>query len=236
MNTQEPDQHLAQGLDRENVQQAMQDILAIRRSINSFSINKQNQITETSFKANQLLQTITLVLCGAMILIELVDKNLITRTLIEKNVDRDWRILGVASIGIFLALCVANMYFIVKRAAQSANDDLPGYIKRNFNYLQNLSHVSDLGVKFVVIAALIWGQKPEWVAPALYLFTGDYLLQGRFFTLSIRASQIWGMLAFSAAFIAFYLNWPQVIGALLFFAAVNLASLVHLRKLRRIDD
>ena len=38
-------------------------------------------------------------------------------------------------------MCLAIMYFVISRAANRTQDDLESYIKRNFVYLQNLSHI-----------------------------------------------------------------------------------------------
>jgi len=57
------------------------------------------------------------------------------------------------------------------------------YIVRNFIYIKNLSLISDLLMKFIALSLAILAGKPEWIAPLLAAFTGDYLLQNRFFTL-----------------------------------------------------
>jgi hypothetical protein len=220
----------------ENVQQVLHDILAIRRSINSFEKNKNSQISETSFQANKYLQITTLIMGAVMIAIEIFGSGILSETLLTKNANQFWRIYGVVAIGIVLTLCMTILYFVIRRAAQTAQDDLQTYIKRNFTYLQNLSQVSDLFVKFVVISALIWGQKPEWIAPFLFLFTGDYLLQGRFFTLRIRISQVLAVISFVLAACAFAFAVPQVLWPLFWFVTVNILSLKHLLKLKRIED
>jgi len=220
----------------ENVQQVLHDILAIRRSINSFEKNKSTQISETSFHANKYLQMTTLLLGALMIAIEVFGHNLITSSLIAQSSDRFWRLYGVVAIGLVLALCVTILYFVVRKAAQSAQDDMQTYIKRNFTYLNNLSQGSDLLVKFMLISAFIWGQKPEWIAPFLFLCTGDYLFQGRFFTLKLRVSQVLAVLSLVFAVGSFALGRPEVLWPLVWFFAVNVVSLRHLLRLKRIED
>lgn len=220
----------------DHVQEAMQDVLAIQKAIRSYRSNKDKQIPESTYQANKFIQTLSIFMALTMVLIEFSFDHIIANTMITKNSDFYYRVLGVICIGGFLALAVGILYFTVAKAAAKEQEDLGSYVRRNFTYLQNLSHVSDLFIKFCVVAALIFAQKPEWVAPFLFLFIGDYLLQGRFFTLKIKMTFLLAILCFIAGFGFFMFNQSQVLWPLLMFAFINWASLSHLRKLKRVQE
>ncbi|HVK62409.1 MAG TPA: hypothetical protein VM432_12700 [Bdellovibrionales bacterium] len=221
--------------ESENYQQAMQDIVAIRRSIQSYKKTKDGQIGESRFQANQKIHLMTFALCSLFAVIELFTGFGITRALIQESTASIPRALILLSIGVFLALCIATMYFVVNRAAESTQDDFQNYIKRNFVYLQNLSHLSDLSIKFVVVAALLFVNKPEWIAPFLFLFTADYLLQGRFFVLSIRSSMLCAIACAVAAAIMFYANNGQVLWPLIGFDILTAVSIRRLSTMKRVE-
>jgi hypothetical protein len=222
--------------DKESVQIVMQDLLAIRRSINSFQKNKNGQMVESSYQANKILQITALILLVILIGIELGFSDPITRFLIEQNGNLAGRVWPVVGIGIFLIACIVNMYFVVRHSAHRSGENMEAYVKRNFIYLQNLNQCSDLGVKFAVIATIILTGHPNLVGPFLFLFTGDYLFQGRFFTLSIRSSQILGMLSLVGAAAQLCLDRVAVLWPMLWFLVVLLASLKYLKVIKRVDD
>src|SRR4051812_2228682 len=123
--------------EQPDVQNAVQDILAIRRSISSFYEGREGRIAESSFRANFGMQVVALVTAALFVTVEIFDHHLITTTMIEKNSQACWRALGIGCIGGFLALCVAIMYFIVRRSARTVGEELATYTKRNFFYLNN---------------------------------------------------------------------------------------------------
>lgn len=226
----------ANPIANEHVQSVMQDILAIRRSITSYQMTKDGQIGETTLRAKSALQVIGLVLLSGLISIEVFGNHLITRTMLANAHNRIAGIIIASTIGAFLALCLGIMYFVICKAAAKTQENLDSYIKRNFVYLQNLSHISDLAVKFTIIAALIIGGRPDWVAPFLLIFTADYLVQGRFFTLSLRLSQLLAMLTAAGAASMFYFGISEVLWPMLWYFFVTAVSVTQLYRMKRVED
>lgn len=224
----------AEPLEKETLKAALEGIVAMRKDISSLNYNRRTQISETGFQVNSIIQSFTMALCGAQIATEILSNHIITRMLLEKNSSVDYRALGVACIAVTLLVCVATLYFLVWRASRATRDDLGLYIKRNFSYLQNLSTISDLFTKFVVIAMLIYFQHPELVAPFLFLFLADYLIQGRYFTLSVRIAMGLAMMNLLGACAQFALGNSQVLWPLISFGITNALSLHRLFSLERI--
>src|SRR5262249_20084845 len=152
----------------------------------------------------------------------------ITTTLLSSVHNRIANIMIVAAVGAFLAVCIAILYSVVSRAASKIEDELDNYIKRHFSYLQNLSHLSDLLVKFAVVASLIMGARPDWVAPFLLIFTADYLMQGRFFTLPLGTARALAVASLIGAGAMFYLENADVIWPLIWYFALTIWSVTHL--------
>ena len=217
------------------VQQAMQDIMAMRRSIQTFEKGKDGKIANTSFRANFKLQWMALGLCGVQVLIELFFNQRISFAILATPESENNRVQDVAIIGIFLTMCVINQYIVVKRAASKVQDDLETYIKRNFVYLKNLSHLSDLGVKFLVIAIAIWARIPSYVGIFLYIFMADYLFQGRFFTLPVAKGYLLGGISLALAGYSFLMGINTVTGVLVWYCVVNVLSLIHLYNMKRVE-
>lgn len=219
-----------------NVQDVVQDILSIRRSINAFQSSKEGKIGQSAYQAQLVLQGIALFFNVVMIAIEVFGNHWITRNLVSPQIGEHGNFLIALSIGAFLALCVSISYFTVSRAAKNVGDDLNNYIKRNFTYLKNLTHVSDLMVKFIVIGTLLHVGRANLIAPFLLIFTADYLLQGRFFSLPIRSSQILALFSFAGAGVMFILNIPEVLWPLIWFAVLTVLSIKRLQELKRVED
>jgi hypothetical protein len=136
----------------------------------------------------------------------------------------------VALVGVALLMCV---YFLAWRAARHSGQSFDDYLVRNFQYLRNLSFVSDLLVKFVPLSFVVLAGRPEWVAPLLSLYIADYLFQGRFFTLSTRVSLVLGGASLIAAAVQYFGHSTQLVWPLLHFSVISTASLIHLLGARR---
>ena len=54
-------------------------------------------------------------------------------------------------------------------------------------------------MKFIGVALIVLANKPEWIAPLLVAYIGDYLLQQRFFTLSLKVSAVLGVVCIGIA-------------------------------------
>jgi hypothetical protein len=75
---------------------------------------------------------------------------------------------------------------------------------------------------------LVEARHPEWVAALLTLFIGDYLIQGRFFVLPLRAGLAVGVATFGLALLQMSVGSGSLVWPLLIFAGVCAASTLWL--------
>ena len=137
-------------------------------------------------------------------------------------------------MAMMLLLLLSCLYFTVWRAARKEGEDFTGYAARNFRYLRNLSFLSDLLIKFVVLALLIMAPKPEWIGPMLLAFTADYLIQGRFFVLPPAISLPAALVCLGLAVYQFSLGSTVLILPLVVFIVCAIASLLTvIRSMKR---
>jgi hypothetical protein len=105
---------------------------------------------------------------------------------------------------------------------------MQSYITRNFKYVKNLSLISDLLMKFITLSLLLLAGKAEWMAPVLMAFTGDYLLQGRFFTLPTQISAVLGIGCLASALTQFASSSHELLIPLGVFAFITSISMARL--------
>lgn len=210
------------------------ELETIRRALSSHhdeSTYQQN--LTTTLGANGIVLGISLLLAIVGIVVELFSGHGSSEQFLASAELPTLQVVGLVQIfGILTVLCGA-LYFFVYRAAKRSNKDFESYISRNFAYLKNLSFLSDLVVKFAMISVVVLASKPEWVAPLCMLFVGDYLIQGRLFTIELKWSLVFGALCMIAAvamvcFKSALLIWPFTAFAIA--AGVSLYQVASLRK------
>ncbi len=205
-----------------DIQQAITDISLIRQVLNK---SEQEQIDSKlvgiTLKTNLLLQigafSLGLVLC----IVELTSSYSITQVLISTTLSEGLQIFGIGMMAFILVGLLIPLYFIIWRAAKHNGEQINAYIIRNFKYLNNMSFVSDLLMKFITISLVLLAGKPEWIAPLLTAFTGDYLLQNRFFTLPSKISAFFGVTCIALAFVQFFTSQYALLLPLLVFSAMT---------------
>lgn len=217
----------------EFVQRAIEDLSTIRKAIEAAGGEEQRPPALASFRPTLLLQGIALVAALVSLGAEILTHNSASDILQLSVIYPDLRVSMIATIGLVLATLVSTLYFIVYRASRASQRDFSRFVARNFAYLKNLSFLYDLLIKFGVIALVIHIGHPQWVAPLLFLFIGDYLFQGRFFTLPVRASLALGVLCLAAALAQTYLQSSLLSWPLGGFVGVCALSLGHLLRVRR---
>ena len=177
-----------------DIQKALADIALIRRALNQADQDQMDsRLVGVTLDANLLLQAVAFMSALALCLLEIASGNAVTQTLMTGGQIDEFRRFGIGMMGFILLGLLTTLYFILWRAALHNGEDMGSYITRNFKYVKNLSLISDLLMKFITLALLLLAGKAEWVAPVLMAFTGDYLLQGRFFTLPTKASVVLGI-------------------------------------------
>lgn len=204
-----------------DVQKALSDIAVIRRALDQTGQDQMDtRLVGVTLEANLLLQAVAFVSALGLCLLEIVSGNAITSTLMAGGQLDEFRRFGIGMMGIILIVLLFTLYFVLWRAALHNGENLGEYITRNFRYVRNLSLVSDLMMKFIPLALLLLAGKPEWLAPVLLAFTGDYLLQGRFFTFPTKASVLLGIACLVAAFVQFFSHSPALLYPLAAFALI----------------
>lgn len=192
-----------------------------------------SQTLLTTFGTNGVMLGGALVFALVCIIVELVTGHGTTQQFMESANNNELKTVGLIQVAMMIGVLCATLYFFVFRAAKRSNRDFNSYVARNFSYLKNLSFLSDLLVKFVVFSAIVIAGKPEWVAPCFMLFIGDYLIQGRFFTISLNLSLILGVISILGAAVMVWLGSTLLLWPLLTFAiatGLSFAQLIAIRK------
>ena len=170
-----------------------------------------------------------LILACSFFVIEIIYNDLNTRMLMYSELDTQLQFLGLLNMGFLLVVMLMAFYFLIYRSARQSKASFQEYIEEHFQYVSNMSFISDLFIKFVMISLIILAQKPEWMAPVLTLFVGDYLFQGRFFVLPLRAALPAGLCCVCIAIMQWHLGLPELRWSLLVFLLVCLTSLFYVR-------
>lgn len=211
------------------IQQAVADLAMIRRAIDGAQTAEG---TRLGLDANLIIQTLALALAAGLCIVELALDHLLSRALMVTAWAAQWKAIVLADTAILLLLLVMIAYFIVWRAARRSERDFSAFVARNVSYLRNMSLVSDLLIKFAVLCLLVLASKPQWVPPLLCLFVGDYLIQGKLFSLPLRASLLLGLGCVGAGAGLFFGEQWLLLWPLLLFVVVDALSLVFLLRLR----
>jgi len=215
--------------NNQEIQQALNDIALIRRVLNQSNRDKSDsKLSGITLDANLVLQSIGFLGAFILALVEFASGNSMTETIMSGAKSHEFVNFGIGLMGVIISGLLIVLYFVLWRAAQHNGEKLHDYVERNFSYVHNLSLFSDLLVKFATLSLLMLAGKPQWVAPALMLFTGDYLLQGRFFTLPTRLSVCLGTLCIGMSFAEFFYNSELLVVPLAAFAVIAGLSSVRL--------
>lgn len=204
-----------------DVQKALADIALIRRTLDqSEQAALDSRLVGVTLEANLVLQTLAFISVLLLVALEILSGHAITHTLMIGGQIDEFRRFGIGIMAFILIGLLVALYFVLWRAALHSGESVSAYITRNFRYVRNLSLVSDLLMKFITLAMLLLADRPEWVAPVLLAFTGDYLLQGRFFTFPTRASVVLGLACVAGAIAQFASQNPSLLIPLAAFALI----------------
>ncbi|MEK9786374.1 MAG: hypothetical protein VW546_10230 [Gammaproteobacteria bacterium] len=223
-----------------DIRKAIADVELIRRVLNQ----AKNEPVEAphvdllgvTVTANLVIQTVAVALAGALLLTEALGQRYLSRLLELGAAAPDLRLLGIALIAGLLVGLVILLYLVIWRAARNSGEDFNQYLVRNFRYARLLSYLSDLFIKFVAVSLLILGGHTAWIGPLLLVFTGDYLIQGRLFTLSTRVAIGLGAFCIVAGLVQFFMGMVSLLPALVFFTAIGAASMGRLIRIRKATD
>ena len=208
------------------LQNALSDVEVIKQIINREE--KDGRLVGITLKSNIVLLAAASFLSATLCIIEIISKGSMTITLLAAPHSSELKYFGIGFMALILITLTALLYFILWRAAKHNNEEYKDYIARNFIYFKSTSLMSDLLMKFIAIALLVLANKPEWIALMLTAFIGDYLLQGRFFTLPNKTSMVLGLICFSITLAMFIKTNANLLIPLAVFSVVSISSLVRL--------
>jgi hypothetical protein len=212
-----------------DIQQAMSDIALIRQVLHKTEQEQvDSKLVGITLDANMLLQGIAFLGAFILCLVEVFSNNSMTQTLILGSQIHELNIFGIGFMGATLAGLLIGLYFILWRAAKHNGEEINAYITRNFKHMKNMSFISDLLMKFIALSLVLLAGKPEWIAPLLTAFTGDYLLQNRFFTLPTKVSAVLGIACIGVALTLFFTGNSSLVIPLAILSAISGVSLARL--------
>ena len=170
---------------------AFGELRAIRAAIERA---EQNRTPQSKLITQRRILVAALVAAVLLQLVEILRSPSLTSSLYFTHYVEFYRYLAIGMIFAILVVSVGLLYLLLWRTARKDGEALAGYLSRNFSYLQGFGFLSDLFVKFVLVSILFLAERPDWISALLVIFTGDYLIQGRFFCLPLRMSLVWGWL------------------------------------------
>ena len=218
----------------DSIQSAVSDLAIIRRAIDKAGGRDPSiPVNRIALDAGLIFQGVCLLIALALLVYELTSDRDMTRIMLLAAQDAELGWLGLAQVaftGLMLVMCLS---FLAWRAARHSGQSFDDYLVRNFQYLRNLSLVSDLVVKFIPLSLLVVGGHSEWVAALLSLYIADYLVQGRFFSLPTRASLLLGVVSVIAAGAQYLAHSAQLLWPLVHFSLLTILSLLALASAKR---
>ena len=209
-----------------DVRGALSDIALMRRVLDQVEQDRADtNLFGITVDANLLLQGLALGGVLILLVLEVFGNPSISR-LVDEMRSGGPHLTEIGLLGFGLCMLLILLYFVLWRAARHSGEEMLAYTARNFRYARSFSFMSDLLMKFMFVWSLVFLNQAHWIAPLLLAFTGDYLLQGRFFTLSNKVSAVLGVLCIGGAALQF-LYAPGEFGIpLTVFAVICAASLI----------
>ena len=218
-----------------DVRQAIADVALLRRVLHQIEEKRNDQesagLFGTTLNTNMLLQGGALCIALALAIVEIFSDNVISRAMILGNESLDLRLAGIGIVALMLLGMITALYFVLWRAARHNGEEFGAYIARNFRYARHVSYLSDLLMKFVAVALVLLAGQSQWVAPLLMAFTGDYLLQGRLFTLPTKAAMALGVVCIGGALLQFLSHSDSLLIPLTVFSVISVFSVGRLIQL-----
>ena len=215
-----------------DVRRAIADVELLRRVLNQVEQKKAEHrslgLFGTPLNANILLQSGALCIALVFVIIEVLSGRGISSFIMLGREAGEFPLWGIGLMACLVVAMIVSLYLVLWRAAQNSGEEFNTYIARNFRYARHLSYISDLLMKFVALSLILMVGQPQWIAPMLLAFTGDYLLQGRLFTLPIRVCVVLGVLCMAAGFIQFFSDSAELLVPFVVFILITGISLGRL--------
>ena len=208
---------------KKDVVEAIENLAAIRGAIDPARIETRRM---SRTHAHLILQALLFAIAILFTLIEVFTGHQMTGFLraADQQVEFFW--YSVAYMAVFLTLSSGTVAMIFVRSAKMTGDGFYDFTDRHFRSFSDLSFFSDLGLKWVTLVALLAAGKSVWIAPILFLFTCDYLLQRRFVKMPNAWTHALAICSLVAAGVQFILGSALLLWPLLGFSLISLVSLV----------
>ncbi|MEI8346064.1 MAG: hypothetical protein WCG27_01255 [Pseudomonadota bacterium] len=187
-------------MEMNSIQKAVQDLTLIRQAIeNTRSGEGKVSSDKITLSAHVLIQGAMCLIAASLALFEIFSTTNMTSIAMISAHDWEIGLWGLVQVAVALPVLLLAAYFIVWRASKHVDEEFSSYVARNFRYLKNLSLFSDLLTKFIPLSFLVMAGVPQYVAPLLTLYIGDYLINGRLFTYPVKASLVLGVACIAGA-------------------------------------
>ena len=215
-----------------DVRRAIADVELLRRVLNQVEQKKGEQrsvgLFGATLNANILLQSGALCIALVFVLIEVLSGRSMSAFIMLGREAGEFPLWGIGLMACLVVAMIVSLYLVLWRAAQNSGEEFNTYIARNFRYARHLSYISDILMKFVALSLILMVGQPQWIAPLLLAFTGDYLLQGRLFTLPTRVGVVLGVLCMAVGFIQFFTDSSELLVPFVVFILITGISLGRL--------
>jgi hypothetical protein len=212
-------------MNNNETQKALSDLEALKQAV--LSRSNKSPLGVGSVSMHKALHVVALIFVAGLITLDLPNHYLLTSDVMASAGNSWIQISGIITVGLTLLLLLTIGYGMVAYKAWQQKQELDEYITRYFTYFKNLSLFSDVVIKFIAFSAIILAGKPEWVAPALLLFTGDWVLQGRFFIIKQKLSLLLGAVCFIGAITMFCYGHALILVPLIIFLMIGGISLME---------
>ena len=206
-----------------DVLQAVRELAEIRRAV-----EKNRNSPPKRGRAQAAMLVTGLLVASALLIWELTRVFGPTQFLIETHFREKLRYLAIFDMGVCLAILLSGLSFLFLLERRSEQETFEAYLARSFSFLNLIAFLSDLFVKFATVSLIILAGRPDWVAPLLLVFLGDYLIQGRFFVFPIRLAYLLGMVAIGLGVLQCLLWYGSLVLPLAVFIGLSACSLLFL--------
>ncbi|MEZ4813805.1 MAG: hypothetical protein R3A80_01175 [Bdellovibrionota bacterium] len=212
-----------QNIDTRELQKSTDDLEFINQILQKFEVSKQRKNLEF-LKPQIIIEALALFFSGLFLFVELAGDNVITRDLYASINNSEIQKVGLANLGVFIALMVLLFYFAAFMSWRKSTLSFSSYLEKNFQYLKRLSLVANLSVKFFSLSLVIISGRIDFVSPMLLVFIFDELYHNRIFNMRFKEGILLGLGALLLAVYILISKESSVGWALGYFFAVSLFS------------
>ena len=220
-----------------DLQKAAADLEAIKRAITRLDAEDKDKDSHPSAELNTQI-SLHYCVCGLLTL--LILSYLLVKDAAWKVTEAVyyspspmWRYLVVIFLALVLLVLAVALAISLRQSLKREGESFDEHLFRSFKYLRRVAFASDVFVKFIALVVVVLAGRADWISPLLIIFTGDYLLQGRFFAFPLKWSLVLGLacMVFGVVYLIFL--YGNLLYAFVLFLLLTLFSLRVLQKERQ---